>query len=309
MTEAALIAARFLHFASVLAVFGLAVFPLYTYPSSGGPPPARLTRWLRLRLRLAAVFALLSGISWAYLTVANMTGSLTGAADAGALWSVFGETGFGQGWIARLTLIVTLLVSIRGCKSSGHPDWITAGVSGVILATLAGVGHTHVSDGAAHVFHITADGAHLLAAGAWLGGLLPLTYVLAMVRRSPSPEHRADASVALLRFSGMGYTAVAALVVSGLINTSFLVGSVSALTGSLYGQLLVAKLSLLGGMLALAALNRFWLVPSLMRAKADGQPEALFGTLRRHVLGEQAIGLIIVFIVSLLGMMQPAISS
>jgi putative copper resistance protein D len=130
-----------------------------------------------------------------------------------------------------------------------------------------------------------------------------------MVRRSPSPEHRADASVALLRFSGIGYTAVAALVISGLINTWFLVGSVSALTGSLYGQLLVAKLSLLGGMLALAALNRFWLVPSLMRAKADGQPEALFGRLRRHVLGEQAIGLIIVFIVSVLGMMQPAISS
>ena len=106
----------------------------------------------------------------------------------------------------------------------------------------------------------------------------------------------------------MGYIAVSALAVSGLINSWFLVGSVSALTGSLYGQLLLTKLCLFAGMLALAALNRFWLVPSLLGATAIGQPAVLFARLRRHVFGEQVIGLIIIFIVSMLGMMQPAIS-
>jgi len=289
-----------------LVLFGLAVFPLYTYPNRVGAPPARLARWLRSRLRLAALLALLSGIAWAYLTVTTMTGSLTGAADADALRSVFRETGFGRVWVARLALIVTLLVSVRGCKGSGHPDWITAGISGIILATLAGVGHTHISDGAAYLLHLTADGAHLLAAGAWLGGLLPLAYLLAIARRSPAPEHCSGASFALLRFSGMGYTAVATLVVSGLINSWFLVGSMSALIGSPYGQLLLAKLCLFGGMLALAGLNRFWLVPSLITAA--GQPAALLVRIRHHVLGEQAVGLTVVFIVSMLGMMQPAIS-
>jgi putative copper resistance protein D len=309
MTEAGLIAARFLHFTTVMAVFGLALFPLYTYPSRDGKPPARLTHWLRRMLRLSALLALLSGIAWAYLTVANMTGSLTDAAKPDALLSVLRDTAFGQIWIARVALIVALLVSVRGCKRSDHPDWITAGTSGVILAALAGVGHTHVSDGAAHVIHISADGAHLLAAGAWLGGLLPLAYLLAVTRRSPSPEYCGDASIALLRFSSMGYAAVITLVVSGLINSWFLVGSVSALTGSPYGQLLLVKLCLIAGMLAFAALNRFWLVPSLMRAKPVGQPAALFVRLRRHVLCEQVIGLIIIFIVSILGMMQPAMSS
>ena len=56
-------------------------------------------------------------------------------------------------------------------------------------------------------------------------------------------------------------------------------------------------------------MNRFWLVPALMKAKGIGQPTDLFVRLRRHVLGEQAIGLLIVVIVSALGMMQPAISS
>jgi copper resistance protein D len=307
MTEAALIAARFLHFATALALFGLAIFPLYTFPSRVGSTP--LCRWLRLRLRLAGLLALLSGIAWALLTIATMTGSLRDAVDQATLSSVLQETSFGQVFVARLALLVALLATVRGCKSSDHPDWITAGLSGAVLATLAVVGHTHVSDGAAHVIHVSADGAHLLAAGAWLGGLLALAHVLALAHRSPSPLHCTEASNALLRFSGMGYTAVAALVVSGLINGWYLVGSVSALTGSLYGQLLVTKLCLFGGMLALAALNRFWLVPSLMRENAASQPAVLFIRLRRHVLGEQTIGLIVVFVVSLLGMMQPAISS
>jgi len=309
MTEAALIATRFLHFASVLAVFGLALFPLYTYPSRVGSPPARLIRWLRSGLRKSALLALLSGIAWAYLTLANMPGSLTGVVDPDAFWALFREASFGQIWVARLALIVTLLVSVRGCKTSDHPDWITAGVSGVILATLAGIGHTHVSNGAAHVIHVSADGAHLLAAGAWLGGLLPLAYVLAVARQSPSPERYGDANIALLRFSGIGYTAVAVLVVSGLINSWFLIGSVSALLDSPYGQLLLAKVCLFAGMLTLAAANRFWLVPSLIGTKVPGQPAALFVRLGRHVLGEQAMGLVIVVIVSVLGTMQPAISS
>jgi copper resistance protein D len=306
MTEAALIAARFLHFASVLVLFGLALFPLYTYPDRVGSTP--LCLWLRLRLRLAALLALLSGIAWALFTIAKMTGSLREAADPAAIASVLRETTFGQVWIARLALIVALLASVRGCKSSDHPDWITAGISGVVLATLAGVGHTHVSDGAAYVIHVSADGAHLLAAGAWLGGLLPLANVLALAHRSPSAVHCAEARDVLQRFSGMGYTAVATLIGSGLINSWYLVGVVSALTTSLYGQLLILKLCLFGGMLALAALNRLWFVPSLVR-ETRSQSAVLFVRLRRHVLGEQALGLIIVFVVSLLGMLQPAVGS
>jgi len=306
MTEAALIAARFLHFASVLVLFGLALFPLYTYPDRVGSTP--LCQWLRLRLRLAALLALLSGIAWALFTIAKMTDSLRDAADPAAIASVLRETTFGQLWIARLALIVALLASVRGCKSPDHPDWITAGISGVVLATLAGVGHTHVSDGAAYVIHVSADGAHLLAAGAWLGGLLPLANVLALAHRSPSAVHCAEARDALQRFSGMGYTAVATLVGSGLINSWYLVGVVSALTTSRYGQLLILKLCLFGGMLALAALNRLWFVPSLVR-ETGSQSAVLFVRLRRHVLGEQALGLIIVFVVSLLGMLQPAVGS
>jgi len=49
--------------------------------------------------------------------------------------------------------------------------------------------------------HILADGLHLLTAAAWLGGLVPLTMVLAREDHAAAP-----AKIAILeRFSGMGH--------------------------------------------------------------------------------------------------------
>jgi putative copper resistance protein D len=189
-----------------------------------------------------------------------------------------------------------------------HPDWVTPLWAAVLLASLAGVGHTQVDEGAARVIHVSADGAHLLAAGAWLGGLVALGYLLTMARSSPSPENTTAAIAALVRFSGMGYLAVAMLVGSGVINAWFLVSSVAKLTTTPYGQLLLAKLLLFGCMLALAALNRFRLVPALVRTNESGQsPASSLRRLRQHVVGEQVLGLVIVLIVSILGTTQPAV--
>ncbi len=158
--------------------------------------------------------------------------------------------------------------------------------------------------------HIGSDAAHLLAAGAWLGGLVPLGFILlgyTMTDRGPSPI--VDVDRILLRFSSMGYVAVATLIASGLINSWFLIGSVSNLLETLYGQILLGKLALFAAMLALAAANRFWLVPGMIetRAGASGVPPVWLGRLRYHVLGEQFLGLMILLAVSVLGTMRPAV--
>jgi putative copper resistance protein D len=62
-------------------------------------------------------------------------------------------------------------------------------------------------------------------------------------------------------------------------------------------------------MLALAAANRFWLVPRMIetRAGASGDPSVWLGRLRYHVLGEQFLGLMVLLAVSVLGTMRPAV--
>jgi putative copper resistance protein D len=308
LIEAGLITARFLHFAAVMALFGLALFPLYSYPASGNPPLARLSRWLHTSLWCSAFLALASALAWGWLVIAAMTGTMTAGADS--LLMVLRETGFGQVWVARLALVAGILTLMRRRSNAQYPDWTIMLLAALLLASLALIGHTQTNDGVLWVIHMIADGVHLLAAGAWSGGLLALAYLLMLARRCPSAEHASHTVAALVRFSGMGYAAVATLIGSGLVNAWVLVGSPERLITTQYGGLLLVKVCLFAGMLALAAQNRFRLIPVLQRCKQGSMPaEAPLSVVRRNVLVEQTLGLVIVLIVGWLGTLPPAIAT
>ena len=202
--------------------------------------------------------------------------------------------------------MMVLVLALKLKSPAGRRSWLFPALCAGLLVSLAGVGHTQIENGITHFVHIAADGLHLLAAGAWLGGLVSLFSLVARAVRTSSPDSDDEASNAAIRFSGMGYLAVATLIVSGLINSWFLIGSPSNL-GTPYGQLLIVKLILFGGMLGLAGVNRFLIVPKLIKANVGHHSEGL-ASLRRHIVGEQALGLAIILIVSVLGTMQPAVT-
>src|SRR6516164_147291 len=181
---------------------------------------------------------------------------------------------------------------------------LLAVLAAVLLGSLAGVGHTQVEEGVPAIVHVTADAVHLLAAGAWLGGLLPLGMIVVACRTKQLSND--EAVFVLARFSGMAYLAVAALIASGAIHGWFLIGSLSALIGTSYSELLLLKLGLFGLMLCLAACNRFWLVPALAKAPTAHWSDLALARLRRHILAEQILGALVVGIVSLLGTLSPA---
>jgi putative copper resistance protein D len=105
---------------------------------------------------------------------------------------------------------------------------------------------------------------------------------------------------ALPHFSQMGYLAVALIAITGVVNTLILAGSLGALLGTDYGRLLSLKILLYLAMVALAVRNRFRLTPRL----SDRCPTA-DGALYHSVLIEQAVGLGILAVVSLLGTWPP----
>lgn len=320
MLDAGLIAARALHYAAVMLLFGGALFPLYAYPLQphpllphplrpnplrphplrNAPIPDRLQIWSGKLLFSASAAAFLTACLWFQLATAQMSGSLDAAMDPEALHAVLYDTAFGQVWSVRLGLSA-LLVAATGLTSlvskSAPRRLLLTVLAAALLATLAGTGHTMLSDGMDHTLHIAADAAHLLAAGAWLGGLVSLGYVL-------TTEAETSRDV-LTRFSGMGTIAVAVLVASGLINSWFLVGNVSNLFVTPYGRLLVVKLGIFTVMLALAAANRFWLVPALSIGARSA--DAASKRLRQHVLAEQVLGCLVILLVSVLGTLAPAV--
>ncbi|MEI4488684.1 CopD family protein [Frigidibacter sp. MR17.14] len=118
--------------------------------------------------------------------------------------------------------------------------------------------------------------AHVLAGALWLGALLPL------LRGGPS---------ALARFSARIPLVLALLIASGIaLIVVQLAGPRPALTTA-YGQVLMAKLGLVAGLLLLALYNRLRLAP---RAEAgDAAP------LARAIRAEIVLGLMIVGTLSL----------
>lgn len=295
MLEAGLIVARFLHYAAVLVLFGLSLFPLYAHSGRAMLSAARPDPWVLRSVLWAALIALLSSLPLLAFTAANMAGDMRASLDWETLGSVLHDTAFGHVWLARgaLMLLVVALIVLPRTRS----PLLLALLAAALLASLAGVGHTQQSEGMAGVIHTGADALHLLAAGAWIGGLLALAHTLI--------HAHGDEGRVLMRFSGVGYVAVAVLLATGLANGWYLVRTFDALLGTLYGQLLLVKLCLFAGMLGLAVANRFWLVPSLTRGGEAGRHSALV-RLRRNVIAEEALGLLVILVVSVLGTIEPA---
>jgi putative copper resistance protein D len=111
---------------------------------------------------------------------------------------------------------------------------------------------------------------------------------------------------AVKRFEWVGATIVLTLSVSGVVNYLFIVGPRldDVLLGT-YGVLLAIKVVLFAGMLVLAALNRFHLGPALAQSLRDGQHVIAANALRRSVLLELGMALLIVALVAWLGTLSP----
>ncbi len=216
------------------------------------------------------------------------------AGDATQWTSIALDTGFGHAAIVRgVVLLVAAGVALARPRHA-----LLAALGGVAAASFAWTGHGGSDDGVAGLVHLGADVVHLLAAMIWLGALPVLAWLT--VRQPP------HAARALGDFSAIGPALVALIVLSGAVNSWFLVGPSQALhlTDSLYGRLLAAKLVLFLLMLALAAANRWRLAPALDRAVATDAPppRALIVALSLETL----LGAGVLALVAWMGTVPPA---
>lgn len=286
MTDA-LVLCRFLHFTVVLMLFGAWVFrPLLLGRETAllDPALARVTRWL-------SVVALLSGVGWLLLITASMASSPEAAFDPAMLSLVLSNTFFGQVWRWHLLLNLLLVALLLTPWRSSMP--LRIGLSSLLLATLAPVGHGAMLDGLQGQLLILNQIVHLTCVGAWLGGLM----LLVMILRQPDAH---PSSAILQRFSGIGYALVAGLVVTGLINVRVLTGvfwPTPLLSG--FALILLIKVVLVIAMLGLALFNRLRI--------EDCQKHP--GLLRTSVVLEWLLGIGAVAAVSLLGTLPPMIAS
>jgi copper resistance protein D len=309
-----LIYERAIHFSASILAAGIVFFVAFVAePALRKAANDTLALTLFARLRWIAWFsfavALVSGAAWFVLTAASMSGqSIANVYSHDVLWTVLSQTEFGNDWLARLTLACGLAgvsvgyLSARGIKST----WLKA--AAVILAaafagSLAWAGHAIGGQGLEGIVHPAADVLHLIAAAAWVGALVPLALLLAMTGRDV--DGLGVARTATLRFSTLGIASVATILLTGIVNTWYLSGSIDALTETKYGRLLLIKIALFFAMVGVAAFNRLRLTPRLAGSTDAAVTETAQRQLCRNATLEAVMGAAIIAIVALLGTLPP----
>jgi putative copper resistance protein D len=246
-------------------------------------------RWRRLVI-LASAIAALSGFAWLAIVAANIVGTPLADLWRGGLWPVAADTQFGR--LASVRVLLALVVML--------PSWgdrMRAILALALLVLIAPAGHAGAQAGAWGWVHLAADALHLVAAACWLGGLPALAMLLAASNRDPA-RFGTYAVRMTARFSWMGIACVGALIATGLVNSAFLLSGPGDLITSVYGRLLAIKLGLFVALVAIAAFNRFHLTPLL------AERDARHALLRNSVM-ELALGAGVLFLVAILGTLEP----
>ena len=150
-------------------------------------------------------------------------------------------------------------------------------------------GHT-VSKGF-RPLHAVVNSVHLLAGSIWVGGIVMMATVVWRRSRAGRPTGAAELA---LRFSPLATVSLVAVGTAGLVMTVMVMDSLSELTGTEWGQILLLKVAAVGLAGVGGAYNHFRLIPAL---DADPDDPALLDRVRSTITAE-AILLVFVVIVT-----------
>jgi copper transport protein len=270
---------RWLALSGVLALVGVALFGPWL---GAAPGAARAQR-----------VALLGGLGLVALGEGLRLAALLRQTTAGA----FLATAAGRAGAVELALTLALVaVALAGPRGTVG-RLLTVGLAAPLLVAGAFAGHGAATDPA--FLAITAHALHLVALAAWAGGLGYFATLFWAARRDG--ELLSALATALPRFSLAATAAVGALALSGLYLARLHLGSPRELLTTPYGAVLLAKLGVVGLMLALAAYHRFVVQRRLARAPVPGVAERFRQTLRV----EAGAGIIALLLGAILGTTAP----
>ena len=271
--------------ASLLAT--LILLPAGEFDAEPGKLNAR-----RLRAILAASLgvALLAGIAWLALQTRAMAETQSFAETAAAVPSVLFGTRFGQVLCLQAATLAGAAVLVAANARFSALAAVLAG-----LAVLLEAGHSHAF-AMAHGLSLLllSQSVHLLAAGAWLGGLLPLLVVVAHAPRDMAQR-------ILRRFSALAAAAVCLIAGTAMLQAIELSGGLNGLFRTDYGTVLLIKAALFAVLIALAANNRLRLTPALASREGEGTRHSLVLSIGI----ETAIGLVVVLAAAALSGLEP----
>jgi copper transport protein len=268
------VTARALWYGSLLLAAGLSLFLALI-----GAPPDLVPRLEHTLIRLV-----IAGFASGLLLLAAEGGGLLGGPPSSLLSADVWQLALGSSvsrTVATGAAGLTLLIFARAHRSLR--------LAGALLVALSFGLSGHAATAGPRWLTVPALGLHVLCAAFWVGALWPL--LLAVRRR--------EAKGLLETFSSLAVPAVACLILAGVVLGVLQLESWSALVTTDYGRRLLAKLTLVAGLLCLAALNRLVLTPAL------GRNERASRWLRLTIGTELALAAGVIVLTASLGAVPP----
>jgi putative copper resistance protein D len=192
------------------------------------------------------------------LTFVDVSGlAFSGEASFGAALAQFvTEVELGQLWLIQLLLAAVTTVLAFAIRERRLTLLVLVAAMATALP-LAQQGHAAGASG--HGQAVNSLLVHLIGAAVWLGGLLTLVFVA-------RATDRRRLSVLTARYSTLALFAFIGVAASGMVSAWLRVGSVDALFGTGYGQLVLLKTAALVVLGGFGAVQRARLIPRIADA-------------------------------------------
>jgi len=220
-----------------------------------------------------------------------------GAAEMTANLGFYFSSRSGLLLLLRLILIGLYYFVTRDLPPPGSgrtAPWLAVfGMGVALLATFTL--QSHMAATGSPVDAVSA-GIHLAAMSAWMGGLVPLVFLVSSRKGSSIPRE-----ILIPHFSRLGLVSVGLLGLSGLFDAWIQVRTLDALLSTTYGQAVVVKTGLFLLLILLGAVNLLVISPRLGKR---GARQA--GWLPKTVRGELILGGLVLVFAGILTSVNPA---
>jgi copper resistance protein D len=252
-----------------------------------------------------AVIALVADAVWLWLESALMA-EVPVTDAAGATWSMLTTTHLGLAWrfgFGGLVFASAGAIVQRGRRAG--PACLTLGGLAAFWYTRSMTSHA-ASDGEFSV-RLLADWVHLGLISLWAGDVFLCGSVMLRATGDMTVADRRARAAYVASLSSSATFALAGIFVTGIYAAWRSLGGFGNLIGNPYGNMLVAKLLLVGAAASLGGFNRFFVMrPWLARESADdAAPDAFPLRFKRIVWIEGLVLLAVVVLAAWLASTSP----